>query len=180
MYYTLIVQFQTERIKALIHLLEKIQAQMVEKNITDADLLDMRLAPDMFPLVKQIQMVSDNAKGSASRLSGKENPKMEDTESTVAELIARLESTLEFLASLTEVDFVDADTAQARFAYFPGVYMQGQGYLIGYALPNFMFHVTTAYAILRHHGFHIGKGDFLGGLPLIPDTLPPEAETQAF
>lgn len=130
----------------------------------------MRLAADMFPLSRQIQIATDNAKGMAARLAGKDLPSYEDTESTLSELVARLEKTIAFLASFSEGDFDGAEAREARFPWFPGMHMVGGGYLLSYALPNFMFHVTTTYAILRHHGFQIGKPDFLGTLPLIPDA----------
>lgn len=170
MYYTLAVTFTADRLKALVHLLQKISLEAKEKGITDREILDMRLTVDMFPLVKQIQIATDNAKGMVSRLAGKEVPSYEDIEATLPELIARLEKTISYITSFSESDFDGAETREARFPWFPGMHMLGGGYLLSYALPNFMFHVTTAYAILRHHGFEIGKSDFLGTLPLLPDT----------
>lgn len=130
----------------------------------------MRLTADMFPFSKQIQIASDNAKGMAARLAGKQVPSYEDNETTLAELDARIEKTINYLESLTAKDFEGAEEREARFSWFPGMHMKGGGYLLSYAIPNFMFHITTAYAILRHHGFEIGKSDFLGTLPLIPDA----------
>jgi uncharacterized protein len=124
----------------------------------------------MFSFARQVQIATDNAKGMASRLAGKDAPVYEDKESTLAELVARIEKTIGYLESLTEADFDGAEEREARFPWFPDMHMKGGGYLLSYAIPNFMFHVTTAYAILRHHGFEIGKSDFLGTLPLIPDT----------
>ncbi len=107
-----------------------------------------------------------------SRLTGRENPKYEDTEATLDELKARLTKTIAFLETFTEADFVNAATAEARFPWFPGMHMVGAGYVLTYGLPNFFFHVVTAYNILRHHGFDIGKGDYMGGgLALIPDAV---------
>lgn len=131
----------------------------------------MRLTVDMFPLVKQIQIATDNAKGMASRLAGKDIPFYDDAENTIPELLERLAKTIAYLESLTESDFIGAEEREARFPWFPDSHMLGGGYLLSYAIPNFMFHVTTAYAILRHHGFEIGKSDFLGSLPLIPDAV---------
>ena len=130
----------------------------------------MRLTADMFSFSRQVQIATDNAKGMASRLTGKDAPVYEDKESTLAELVARVEKTITFLESQKESDFDGAEAREARFPWFPDMHLKGGGYLLSYAIPNFMFHITTAYAILRHHGFEIGKGDFLGTLPLIPDT----------
>ena len=139
--------------------------------MTDEEILGMRLAPDMFPFAKQIQVISDIAKGTASRLGAKEVPKFEDTEVTMKDLMARLEKTIVFLKTFTPDDFKEADTREARFPYFPAMHMVGEQYLIGYAIPNFLFHATTAYNILRNHGFELGKKDFMHSLPLIPDAI---------
>lgn len=171
MFYQTTVSLPVSRMKALISLLEKVETQAKEKNMSDADVLSLRLAPDMLPFAKQIQIVSDNAKGIVAGLTGKVAPKMEDTESTFAELRTRLESTITFLESFFEGDFTDAGTAEIRISYFPGVHMVGEDYVVCYALPNFFFHVVTAYAILRNHGFDVGKGDYMGkNVPFIADV----------
>lgn len=171
MYYSLCVAFPTERIDALITLIDTIEGQAKARNMSDEEVLGLRLAPDMFPFSKQIQIVSDNAKGMAARLANKEIPLFEDTEVTLGELKTRLQKTVVFLETLTSKDFVGAETREARFPYFPGMHMVGERYLLGYAIPNFLFHATTAYAILRNHGFDIGKKDFMHSLPLVPDTV---------
>ena len=108
----------------------------------------------------------------ASRMARKEAPKYEDDESTLTELRTRLEKTIAYLETFTPEDFADADTAEARFPYFPGVKMVGKGYVFTYAIPNFMFHVVTAYSILRNAGFDVGKTDFMGGqVEMLPDTV---------
>jgi hypothetical protein len=155
--------------KALVSLLNTIQEQAQDKNMSDADILGLRLAPDMFPLSKQIQIVSDNAKWMASRLAGKEIPKMEDNETTIEDLRTRLNTTIAFLESFVKSDFTNAATAEARFPWFPGSHMVGIDYVTGYGLPNLFFHVVTAYNILRHHGFEIGKSNYIGSLPLVAD-----------
>lgn len=162
----------TLRLKALRSLLEKVESQAKEKGINDATILDFRLAPDMLPLVKQIQIATDNAKGMASRLARKDIPKYEDTETTLESLRDRLEKTIAYLATFSESDFADAATAEAHFPYFKDVHFVGADYVIGYGLPNFFFHVVTAYDILRHHGFEIGKADFMDGslLPFVPNA----------
>ncbi|MFZ2255378.1 MAG: DUF1993 domain-containing protein [Patescibacteria group bacterium] len=126
-------------------------------------MLDARLAPDMLPFSRQIQIATDNAKGMASRLTRQEAPRYEDTETTLDELKARLQKTIDYLGTFTEADFAEADTAEARFPYFPGLKLVGAGYVITYGIPNFMFHVVTAYDIVRNLGFQIGKADFMGG-----------------
>jgi hypothetical protein len=139
--------------------------------MSDTDVLELRLAPDMFTFVKQIQIATDNAKGMASRMARKEAPKYEDNEATLAEIRARLEKTIAYLETFTEADFADAATAPARFPWFAGMKMVGQGYVLTYGLPNFFFHVVTAYDILRNAGFEIGKADYMGpGVALVPDN----------
>lgn len=150
MFYESTIILPLTRLRGLVVLLEKIEPQVKEKNMSDADILALRLAPDMFPFAKQIQISIDNAKGMASRMSRKEAPKYEDNESTLAELKARLEKTIAYLETFTPEDFADADTAEARFPYFPGMKMVGKGYVFTYGIPNFMFHVVTAYSILRN------------------------------
>ena len=170
MHYTLAVTFTVDRLRALQNLIKKIDAEAQEWGIPDARIMDMRLTADMFSFSRQVQIASDNAKGMAGRLSWKEVPSFADDETTLQLLVERLEKTIDFLSSLSESDFAWAEEQEARFPWFPGVHMKGGSYLLSYAIPNFMFHITTAYAILRHHGFEIGKSDFLGTLPLIPDT----------
>lgn len=163
MYYSFAVIFTTARLRALISLIEKVQIEAREKNIDEATILEARLAPDMFTFARQIQIASDNAKGMASRLAHQEALRYEDTETSLDELRARLQKTIDYLGTLSEANFAEADTAEARFPYFPGVKLVGAGYLVTYAIPNFMFHVVTAYDILRNMGFQIGKADFMGG-----------------
>lgn len=129
-------------------------------------LLNDRLAPDMFPLVKQVQVATDNAKGAAARFSGTEAPKYEDNETTLAELDARIDKTIEYLKSFNKESFANAANIQATFPYFPGKFMNGFDYAREYAIPNFFFHVATAYAIVRKNGVQIGKADYMNGLPL--------------
>lgn len=156
----------TKSLKALDQLIAKIETQLADKNIEESVLMEARLAPDMFPFKKQVQVVCDNAKGAAARLAGTEIPSHPDTEATLEELRARIAKTLNFLATIDESSFADAADRQTTLPYFPGKYMTGFDYAREYALPNFFFHLTTAYAILRKEGFEIGKADYMGGLPL--------------
>ncbi len=127
-------------------------------------LLGSRLVPDQLPLSRQLQMVCDNAKLCSARLSSTEAPKHEDTEQTLPEFMARIDSTLTFLKSLNPEQYEKYAEKQIRFPWNPGVYLTGRDYVAQYALPNFYFHLTTAYAILRHNGVDLGKGDFLGAV----------------
>ncbi len=152
-------------LKALDAILVKAEAFLQEKGLSEASLLDLRLAPDMFPFKKQVQIVCDNAKGAAARLAGMDVPSHPDTEEHLAELRARIAKTLEFLATVPESAFADAGTRQITLPYFPGTFMTGFDYAREYALPNFFFHLTTAYAILRKEGMSLGKADYMGALP---------------
>ena len=169
MYYTLAVIFTADRLRALQNLIRKIEAEVRERWLSEHYVLDVRLADDMFPFMKQIQIATDNAKGMASRLSGKDVPSYPDEEQSLSELIIRIEKTIVYLETMKEEDFIWAEDREARFAWFPGAHMKWGGYLLSYAIPNFMFHISVAYSLLRHQGFTIGKSDFLGTLPLMPD-----------
>jgi uncharacterized protein len=170
MFYESIITLPIGRLRALKSLIEKVEWQMSSKNMVDADILTLRLASDMFPFVKQVQIVTDNAKGMASRMARVEAPKYEDNETTLEELKSRLDRTIAYLDTFSEKSFSRASTAEARFSYFPGVKLVGAGYIFTYGLPNFLFHTVTAYDILRNAGFDIGKADFMGGqAAFVPD-----------
>ncbi len=170
MYYQFTVPVFTNSLSALKGILSKGEAFAKEKGLSDEQMLSLRLSPDMFPLVKQVQVACDNAKGASARLAGKEAPKMEDNEKTFAELHARIDKTLEYLKTFTEADFTDAKDRTIKMPYFPAdMHFTGDGYVRIYALPNFFFHVVTAYDILRANGVPLGKMDYVGALPLIKD-----------
>jgi hypothetical protein len=137
-----------------------------EHGLDEATLLNDRLAPDMFPLVKQVQVATDNAKGMIGRITKVETPKFEDTETTFAELDARIDKTIAFLQTVTKEEFKDASNAQVTLPYFPGKFMTGYDYAREYVIPNFFFHVATAYAIVRKNGVAVGKADYMNSLPL--------------
>ncbi len=151
---------------ALDGLLLKTANALPTHTISEADLLEARLAADMFPLKKQVQIACDNAKGAAARLSGTEVPVHADDEQTIAELRTRIEKTVAYLATISEASFEGAMDRQVTLPYFPQKYLTGFDYAREQALPNFFFHLTTAYAILRKEGLMIGKADYIGGLPL--------------
>jgi hypothetical protein len=150
-------------LKALSAILDKAEAFAAAKKIDPSVLLGSRLAPDMFPLLRQIQVVTDQAKNGSARLAGVEPPAFEDKETTIADLKARLAKTADFLKTL---DTKAIDSAGEREVTFPlGAankgHMKGADYLNHFVLPNYYFHLSAAYAILRHLGLDIGKRDFL-------------------
>lgn len=159
--YDLTVPVFTRALKALSGLLDKAVAHAGEAG-ADA-LLANRLIGDMHPLSKQVQIACDSAKLCVSRLSGIEGPVNEDTEATIPELKARIASTLAFIASVPR-EAIDGQEDREVVLKFPGGEwpFKGQAYVIGFALPNFFFHLTTAYGLLRQAGVPLGKRDFLG------------------
>lgn len=138
-------------------------AHAEEKKIDASVFLNARLAPDMFPLSRQVQIACDTAKGGAALLAGVDAPSHADDETSFAELQARVAKTLTFLASL---DAAQIDGSEDRTVTLKRrdkeTHFQGQAFLLEHVLPNLYFHLTTAYAILRHNGVNIGKRDFLG------------------
>jgi uncharacterized protein len=126
--------------------------------------LGLRLAPDQFAFAKQVQTACDTAKLAAARLAGKEAPKHPDTEQSLDELRARVKSVVTYLESFGAADFAEAATRRVTQPRWEGQYMLGADYFLEHALPNFYFHTTHAYAILRHNGVPLGKKDFLGAL----------------
>ncbi len=147
----------------LAAILEKAAAHAEARKIDPAVLVSSRLYPDMFPLSKQVQIATDAAKGGAARLAQLEPPAFEDNEATFADLVARTRRTTDYLRTLKpgQIDGSEDRTVtwKTRTATKS---MQGMPYLLNHVMPNLYFHITTAYAILRHNGVEIGKGDFLG------------------
>jgi len=150
-------------LNGLLGVLEKTKAHVAARNIDPAALLTARLYPDMFPLTRQVQIVADFAKGPVARLAGLEPPAWEDTETSFEELQARLEKTIAYIATITP-DQIDGQEDRDITLVRRGVesVVKAKPYLLQQAMPNFYFHLTTAYAILRHNGVEIGKKDFLG------------------
>ena len=151
-------------LKNLSAFLTKAEAAAEARKFDVAVLLQSRLAPDMAPLVRQVQFVTDHAKFTMARLSGKDGPSFPDTETTVAELKERITRAIAYVKS---VPAVDVDASEDRMISFKAGPMElsftGADYYSRWALPNFYFHLTTAYAILRHNGVDLGKRDFLMG-----------------
>eukprot|EP01121_Diplochlamys_sp_Union-15-3_P005501 TRINITY_DN1583_c0_g3_i1.p1 TRINITY_DN1583_c0_g3~~TRINITY_DN1583_c0_g3_i1.p1 ORF type:complete len:169 (+),score=29.52 TRINITY_DN1583_c0_g3_i1:87-593(+) len=129
-------------------------------------LLHARLAPDQFNFIRQIQIACDVAKFCGARLTGKEAPSFDDKEKTLEEVKARIEKTIEYLKTFKSEDFKGAEDKQISQPRWEGKHMKGSDYAAHHVIPNFYFHVTTAYAILRHNGVELGKADFLGDMPL--------------
>lgn len=148
----------------LKHILKKGEAFAEVKKIDPATMLGARLALDMHPLLRQVQMVSDSAKGGAARLAGVEVPSMPDTETSFAELYDRIDRTVAFIKSLTPEQFATAATREVVLKTPSNeLRFSGLDFLVGFTIPNVQFHVTTAYNILRHNGVELGKMDFLRG-----------------
>ena len=151
---------------SLKSLLATADAHATARNIEPGALLQARLYPDMFALLRQVQIATDFAKGACARLAGAEVPSQPDTEQTFAELQTRIDATLAFIDNLPAADFDAAATREIVLR--PGtpkeVRFAGERYLLHYALPQFFFHVTTAYALLRHNGVEVGKKAFMGSV----------------
>ena len=150
-------------LKNLSAILDKAQAHAEAKKIEPAVLLGCRLYPDMFALSRQVQIACDNAKGAVARLAGVEVPKHEDTEQTFAELKARIAKTVDFVNTFKPAQIDGSEEKNIHLKLGPlEVDWKGMQYLCGFALPNFYFHVVTAYDILRHNGVEIGKREYIG------------------
>lgn len=154
----------TRMLTQLNVILDKTATQAAAKKIDDSVYLTARLYPDMLPMGRQIHIACDFAKGCCARLAGLEVPKYEDNEMSFVDFQARIDKTIAFVASIApaQIDGQEERDINITVAGNP-VTFKGQAYLLHMALPNFYFHLTTAYAILRHNGIEIGKGDFLGG-----------------
>jgi len=151
------------RLKALSDILSAAEQNAVDRKIDPQVFLTSRLAPDMFALTRQVQIATDHAKGAPSRLAGREVPKYEDNEASFADLQARLTKTLELLASFLPAEFEGSDDRMIELKLGQReISMPGMQYLLHLAMPNFYFHVTTAYDILRHNGVPLSKAMFLG------------------
>jgi hypothetical protein len=161
MYYQVILQC-TQAIKNVESWLDKAEQHAAAKKFDVSVLLTGRLAPDMRDLIYQVQSACDYLKGAAGWLSGQTPPKYEDNERTIDELRARIGKTVVFAASVKEPQYAGASGRKISLSWEPGKVIGGEDYLLQVAIPNIFFHLTTAYAILRHNGVDIGKMDFLG------------------
>ena len=153
----------TSSLVSLSAILKKAQSYADENKIDETVLTSGRLYPDMFPLSRQVQIVCDMSKGCGSRLAGVDNPSFEDTETSFDELLERVQKTIDFLESLSESDINASGSKEIKFKAGPAeLEFIGENYLREWVYPNFYFHLTTAYNILRHNGLAIGKLDYLG------------------
>lgn len=148
----------------MLHWLDKAAAHAEAKKFDPAVYLSARLAADMLPFPRQVQIATDNAKGCVARLAGVENPRYEDNEATLDELRARIRKTLDFIRSVPKEKFDGADQRDIELPLRgrEPLRFKGEDYLRHFALPNFYFHATTTYALLRHYGVDLGKTDYLG------------------
>lgn len=165
-FFHLTVPVYIKYLRNLRAILEKTEEWKKEKKIDDATILGSRLAVDMLPLVSQVRIASDNAKGTAAQLAGVIPPKMSDTEASLIELMKRCDDTVIFLETLKPEQFEGAAERKVTLPYFPGKYFLGKDFVQEYGIPNFFFHIVTAYAILRHLGLPVGKGDYVGGMTM--------------
>lgn len=141
---------------------DKAEAHASAKKFDENLYLTLRLAPDQLPFVKQVQIACDAAKNGSARITGKPAPAFADSEASIAELRARIRNTVAWLETLSEQDFAGADTRKVPVPGSPGKVATGKDSLHEHTIPNFYFHLTTSYAILRHNGVDLGKADFLG------------------
>src|SRR3989344_3653166 len=171
--YTITVPPMLKALDALSKLLDKASAHAESKGTERhpgakhlESLLNDRLVFDQFSFIRQVQIACDNAKGGAARLAEIEMPKYEDNEKTVSELKARIEKTITFLKTIEPEKIIGKEGIKVSLPYFQKKYFTGFEYATEYLIPNFYFHIVTAYSILRKNGVDIGKKDYINGLPL--------------
>jgi len=166
MYYEITVTQFSKMLRNLQNILDKGAAYAEAKKFDNTVLWQSRLAPDQFNFIRQVQILCDTAKRGVAQLTGKEAPIHEDKETTLADLKTRIESVLGFLSGFSSHDFAEAATRRVSQPRWEGKYMTGEEFAMQHVVPNFYFHLTTAYAILRHNGVDVGKKDYLGPMPL--------------
>ncbi len=171
--YTVTIPPIAKSLRALSGLLDKLDAHATSKQLDwhapklqESALLNSHLIADQFPLIRQIQVACDNAKGGAARLAEVEIPKFEDNEKTVEELKERIAKTVAFIESIKPEQIIGKEEVKVSLMFWKGKSLHGFEYVTEYLLPNFYFHIATAYSILRANGVAIGKDDYLGPLPL--------------
>ena len=156
----------TQMLNNLLAWLDKAEAHATAKKFDPNKFLGMRLTPDMLPFERQIQIATDHVKGGLARLAGQEPPKWADDEKTLDELRARIRKALDYAAQFTPAQLEGAEAREITLPTPRGpLKMSGERFLVGFSLPNFYFHVTMAYALLRQGGVEIGKMDYLGAVP---------------
>jgi hypothetical protein len=157
----------TKYLKNVESWLDKAVAYAEQKKFDPETLMNARLAPDQYPFLRQIQGACDQAKWTCAKLAGKEGPAHPDTEKTIAELRQRIRTVTDYLGTFKAEDFNGAEERKVSHKWMGDKAMRGGDYLDHFALPNFHFHLTTAYSILRHNGLTLGKGDYTGNLPWV-------------
>jgi hypothetical protein len=165
MLYEITVPQFTKMLKNLSQILDKAARHAEAKKFDVENLLNFRLFPDQFNLIRQVQIACDTAKLGASRLTGKEAPVHEDQEKTVPELKTRIQDVIGYLGTFSEADFQGAEERKVSQPRWEGKYLTGKEFALQHAIPNLYFHITTAYSILRNNGVEIGKKDYLGEMP---------------
>lgn len=159
--YTVTLPPMITALEKLSALLDKVEAHAGIKKSEVTHLLNDRLVFDQLPFIRQVQIACDNAKSVAAKLAEIENPKHEDSEKTIPELKARIEKTVAFLKTIKPEQMIGKEDIKVPFQYVPGKFLTGFEHAVEYIMPNFYFHVTTAYSILRKNGVDIGKMDYL-------------------
>jgi uncharacterized protein len=162
--YEFSVEMMVKSTNSMILILQKVESLKIEKGLSDVEILQARLAPDMLPFVRQIQIVSDNLKGHVNKLSGINAPIMEDNETTLAQLIQRLKDSVEFAQNVNASTLEQADERKIIMPRHPDKIIKPNNFLRDFGIPNFYFHLVVAYGILRNLGFDLGKGDYIGGM----------------
>jgi hypothetical protein len=169
--YELLIDVTKSNLQALLRVLDKAEAHIKEKGIEESLLLQAALYPDMLNFAKQIQIASDYGRKDLALLAGKEPVKMEDNETTITQLKDRVQKSLDIVNTFKGEDFASADTHPVKLFWFPeGMHVKGKDFLNQFAVSNFLFHVVTAYDILRAQGVNIGKADFIGEMAMASDT----------
>jgi hypothetical protein len=164
--YELTIPVFLKNLRTIERWIDKAIEHAGQKSFDPEILMQARLAPDQFPFLRQVTAACDTAKWAAAKLAGKEGPSHPDTETTIAELRSRLQTVRTYLESFGPDDFAGAQDRACSHTWMQGKGMRGGDYLKEFALPNFFFHVATAYAILRQNGVPLGKADYIGGLSL--------------
>jgi hypothetical protein len=172
--YTITVPPMMKSLKALSMIFDKADAHAKGKQLSwhpkgmqESALLHSRLIADQFELIRQVQVACDNAKNGVARIAGIKAPAFPDKESTIKELRARIDKTVKFLKTVKPDQMIGQEGNKVSMQWEPKKMMTAFGYATGYLIPNFYFHVTTAYSILRSNGIQIGKSDYIGGMPYL-------------
>jgi hypothetical protein len=165
MFYEITVPQFTKMLNNLDAILAKAVSYAEGKKIEMDVLLNSRLAPDQFSLSRQVQIACDTAKTCVSKLTGKDAPVHDDKQTSLTQLRTRITESIAFLSSVSEKDFAGAAERKVTTPRWEGKYLMGHEYVTQHSIPNFYFHVTLAYEILRHNGLEIGKKDYLGAMP---------------